>query len=165
MKFPTGQLHLNNFPSWQLGNCLELSGFESELHPSKASIASGDHCQPIIRAATIFYVFSLALCYWVIKLKWTFPQPSALAAEYLNNYFKHVYLKCDNVPISYKVNIQWQLGNSTNMFKMTVNGGPSNLLSKVPQVLKRPSALSLRVPWLSKFFEFRERQRAKCLEW
>ena len=165
MKFPTGQLHLNSFPSWQLGNCLELSGFESKLHLSKASIATRDHCQPIIRAATIFYVFSLVLCYWVMKLKWTFSQPSALAAEYLNNYFKHVYLKCDNVPISYKVNIQWQLGNSTSMLKMSVNGRPSNLLSKVPQVLKRPSALSARVPWLSKFFEFRECQRAKCLEW
>ena len=31
----------------------------------------------------------------------------ALAADYLNKYFKHVYLKCGNVLVSIKVNIQW----------------------------------------------------------
>ena len=32
---------------------------------------------------------------------------AALAADYLNKYFKHVYLKCGNVLVSFKVNIQW----------------------------------------------------------
>ena len=104
--------------------CFELSSFKSELNISKVSISTGYHCKPIIKAVVIFYIFSLVLlCYWVTKLRlifsWTCSELlSALAADYFSNYSKHVYLKCGNVPVSHKINIQWQSKNLANMPKI-----------------------------------------------
>ena len=43
----------------------------------------------------------------------------------IHKYFKHVYLKCDNVVVSYKIIIQWRRsGNLPNMPKILVNRVP-----------------------------------------
>ena len=60
----------------------------------------------------------------------------------LNNYFKHIYLKFGNVPVSYKVSIQWQSRNLANMDKMPVNRVLWSLLNKVSQVFKCLECLS-----------------------
>ena len=45
------QLPLHNFVFKKtIENCFDLSCFESELHLSKANIATGDNCKPLIRA-------------------------------------------------------------------------------------------------------------------
>ena len=74
----------------------------------------------------------------------------------LNKYFKHVYLTCGNVLVSFKVNIQWsQSRNLANIVKMPVYGVPWSLLNKVsrvswvPECLKCHSASSTRMSWVA----------------
>ena len=67
----------------------------------------------------------------------------------IHKYFKHVYLKCDNVVVSYKIIIQWRRsGNLPNMPKILVNRVPWSLLTEVPEKPKYPSA---QVPCVSKY--------------
>lgn len=70
-----------------------------------------------------------------------------LAADYLHKYFKHDYLKCGDIVVSYQDNIQWRRSrNLANMLETHVNGVPSSLLNNVPQVpkwLEYPTALQV----------------------
>ena len=66
----------------------------------------------------------------VTKLKRTFSQSclelisSGTSSRFPQRIFLTYLLKCDNVLVSYNVNIQWQSGNLANMFEMPVNECP-----------------------------------------
>ena len=79
--------------------CFELIALESELYLSEATIVTGDPSKggivnPLIRAASIFYIFKLVLCYRVTKLKSIFFEPhwefisSGNSSRFRNKYFK-----------------------------------------------------------------------------
>ena len=90
----------HEIPLWTIiEKCFELIALESELYLSEATIVTGDPSKggivnPLIRAASIFYIFKLVLCYRVTKLKSIFFEPhwefisSGNSSRFRNKYFK-----------------------------------------------------------------------------
>ena len=118
------------------------SYFEFELHLNETSITTVDPSRAgIVKPLLEFWPFCTFFqrCF-VTKLRnlneifLSLVHNSfleALAADYLHKHFKHIYLKCSNVVVSYKVNIQWQRSRSLgNMLKTPMSGVPWGLLNK-----------------------------------
>ena len=149
---PPGFRSLDNHPSssFPLKNYWEMFPFESFsvwTLAYKESIANEDPR----RGGT------------VTILKRTFSQSclelisSGTSSWFTQQIFLTYLLKCDNVLVSYNVNIQWQSGNLAKMFEMPVNEYPGVCWIKW---LKCPSTLMARVSWAPKFLEWLECQSA-----